>query len=291
MLSFPAELLMSMFRPAFRATVLLFSPYLSGCGVVPPQLSEAWEARDVSDDMVFNIKRNIFCETIEAIREINQTKTSFGPPIPDSYGVQLQLTLSVMESTSLAPTVGYNRTFPNGTESGISIGQNFSLGLSGTLSSTSTRTDTTYSYWQVGNIAAPGKNKEFCDENSWPIDRRGSSLLLISDLGIARFLKDNVKSADLLHSSKPKGKKPDKVDVYSYDLKFAVVSGAGISPALKLVSVSGNGMPILNLNRTRTHELLLTFGPTGPDGFQPSEISFSQHLTTELNSAISRGPN
>jgi hypothetical protein len=161
------------------------------------------------------------------------------------------------------------------------------VGLAGELSSTATRTDSSYTYWRVGNIAAPGKNKEVCE--GWPIDRKVASYLAQSDLGIARFLADNTKAADLLHSSKPFGaKKPEKVDVYSYDLKFAVVSSGGVSPVFKLVSLSGGGAPIINLSRTRTHELLLTFGPTGPNGFQPSQISFDQHVSTQLNSSLNR---
>jgi hypothetical protein len=264
---------------------------LTGCGVVPPRLTEAWEAQDVGSEMVLKIKRNIFCETIKAIRRVNKIPTSFGPPIPPDYGVQLQLTLAVVESSALTPNLTFNRTLTSGSESGASIGRSWGVGVSGELSSTATRTDTTYSYWSVANIAGPGKNKEMCDEKEWPIERDASSLLVKSDLGIAQFLEDNVKAADLLHSSKPAGaKKPEKVDVYSYDLKFAVVSSGGVSPQFKLIPLSGGGTPILNLNRSRTHEMLLTFGPTGPNGFTPSGISFSQHINTQLGSTLSRRP-
>jgi hypothetical protein len=274
------------------AAALLLTIPLAGCGFVPPTLTEAWEAQDVGADMVLKIKRNIFCETIKAIRKVNdETPTSFGPPIPPDYGVQLQLTLTVVESSSLTPNLTYNRTLADGLESGVSVGRSWGVGISGELSSTATRTDTTYSYWSVGNIAGPRKNEGMCNEQKWPIERDASSLLVKSDLGIARFLEDNVKAADLLHSSKPKGaNKPEKVDVYSYDLKFVVVSSGGVSPQFKLIPLSGGGTPILNLNRTRTHELLLTFGPTGPNGFTPSDISFSQHISTQLGSTLSRRP-
>jgi hypothetical protein len=276
------------FRPSTVAVSLSMMVLLSGCGFTPPKLAEGWEAQDVSDDMVYNIKANIFCETIKAIRATNRVKTGVGVPIPDDYGVQLQLTLSVAESTSFSPTGSYTHTLRNGTQSGLSIGRNFGFGLTATASSTATRTDTTYTYWRVGGIAASGKNK-FCDQDS-AVDRKGSSFLVKSDLGIARFLKDNVKASDLIHSSTSGQKKPDKVDVYSYDLKFAVVTSGGVNGSFKLVSLSGAGSPIFDLSRTRTHELLLTFGPTGPDGFKPSDISFGQHLNSELNSTLSRVP-
>jgi hypothetical protein len=273
----------------FPSVLIAIALPLAGCGTVPPKLTEAWEAQDVGPDMVFNIKRNILCETIAAIRKINGIKTSFGPPIPADYGVQLQLTLAITESAGFTPNVAYNRTLPTGSEAGVSIGRNWGVGLAGELSSTATRTDSSYTYWRVGNIAGVGKNKALCDMEDWPIDRTVVSHLVQSDLGIARFLADNTKAADLLHSSKPVGvKKPEKIDVYSYDLKFAVVSSGGISPVFKLVSLSGGGTPIINLSRTRTHELLLTFGPTGSNGFQPSQISFDQHISTQLNSSLNR---
>lgn len=243
------------------------------------------------DDMVFSIKRNILCETIAAIRQVNGTiTTSFGPAIPDNYSIQLQLTLIVAESSAFTPNLTYNQTLADGSQSGVTIGRNWNVGVSGELSSAATRTDTTYSYWAVGQVAGPGKNRKMCEDPEWPIDRRSSSPLVQSDLGVARFLFDHVKAADLLHSSKPGASKPDKIDVYSYDLKFVVVSSGGVSPQFKLIPLSGGGTPILNLNRTRTHELLLTFGPSGPGGFQPSEISFGQHLNTQLGSTLSRRP-
>ena len=276
--------------PRLSAVALVFTIHLAGCGLVPPTLAEVWEAQDVRDDMVFSIKRNILCETIAAIRAVNGTiPTSFGPPIPNDYSVQLQLTLDIAESSAFTPNLTYNQTLTNGAQSGVTIGRNWSVGVSGQLSSTATRKDTTYSYWAVGQIAGPGKNKKMCPPE-WPTDRRSSSPLVQSDLGIARFLFDHVKAADLLHSSKPGAKKPDKIDVYSYDLKFVVVSSGGVSPQFKLIPLSGGGTPILNLSRTRTHELLLTFGPSGPGGFRPSQISFGQHLNTQLGSTLSRGP-
>lgn len=266
--------------PMLRLGFLLLPALLAGCGLQAPRLSEPWEAQDVSDNMIYNIKQNIFCEAVSSINRINALPSNFGKAIPDNYSMQLQLTLAVAEATTLSPTVTYNRTFPNGAESGVTIGQNFGLGFNPNASSTATRTDTTYTYWNVGRITKG--NEDFCKD----VDRRGSSLLLSSDLGIYRFLDQNVRAAALLRSSKVGNKKPEKIDVYSYDLKFAVVTGLGIAPSLKLVSVSGLGAPILNLNRTRTHELLLTFGPSGPDGFEPSGIAFSQQQITTLKSSL-----
>jgi hypothetical protein len=268
------------------ALVCVMSTLIAGCGTRPPKLAEAWQARDVSQKMVLDIKRNIYCETIAAIREINKTDTSFGKLIPDDYGIQLQLTLSVTEGSAFAPGLTATRTLSSVLQSGEDVSRNLVGGVSAVASSTATRTDTSYTYWQVGQIAGDDKKSEFCKPD-WPLG--GGSLLLSSDLGIKNFLEDNVTPVTLLHSSKPLGKKkPEKVDIYSYSLKFAVVTSGSLNSTFKMVTLSGGGVPILNLNRTRTQELILTFGPTGPDGFQPSQVSLSQHLNTELSATLSR---
>jgi hypothetical protein len=57
--------------------------------------------------------------------------------------------------------------------------------------------------------------------------------------------------------------KQAKFDVYSYQVKFVVVTSGGVNPVLRLTSLAtgvGN-QPLLSGGRTRTHELILTFGP------------------------------
>jgi hypothetical protein len=75
--------------------------------------------------------------------------------------------------------------------------------------------------------------------------------------------------------------KTAKLDVFSYDMKFAVVTNASINPVWKLVNLTaGTGsLPLLNLGRTRTHELVLTFGP-GTN--TPTDFALQTHFTGQI---------
>jgi hypothetical protein len=94
-------------------------------------------------------------------------------------------------------------------------------------------------------------------------------MLLRADLGISDYLFKAVRSMAIIHSqAHEKGKlagavKVAKFDVFSYQVKFVVVTSAGVNPVLKLTSLGTGvgGQPLLSMGRTRTHELILTFGP------------------------------
>jgi hypothetical protein len=135
----------------------------------------------------------------------------------------------------------------------------------------------------VGKIAGPKKN-QFCF-NEGSIDTHGSSLLLQSDLRIKDYLASAVEPARLFRSSSTPKSKDAKIDIFSFEVKFVVVTSANINPAIKLVGLSaGTGsQPLFQTGRTRTHDLILTFGP-GLD--KPSIESVQTHFTTPLLQAF-----
>ena len=271
---------------AFRTLVALGLEALSGCGTVPPPMTEVWEEREIDSDLAYRIKRSIFCEAVQAIRNVNRSWKERNhndfDVIPLEYGMQFQTTLTVEESTSINTGLTLNRVFTDDLTKGVKTGQSSTFGLGATVSTSATRIDTSYSYYVVGKIAGPGKNKDFCFNEKYPIDRHGTSLLLQSDLGIERYLMNNVKAADAIPSSVPASDKKDaKLDIFSYDLKFVVISNGNFSPVWKLVGVSANtgAMPFLSSGRTRTHELLLTFGPNSAKGF---DIALQAHFNSQI---------
>ena len=259
---------------------------LTGCGVRIPQIQEFWEGVDVTGDMEFRIKQKIFCEVVDALRLVRDgidVRVNGRLVIPDSYGVQMQISLTVDEVGAANPGVTFNHTLPNAIANAVTVPQSFTLGASGTLSSTATRTDISYSYYNVGKISARGANS-WCHDPSTKPSLHGSSPLLKSDLGIADYLQGAVAGAALLHSSAPaKGGagKTAKLDVYSYEIKFVVVTSGGITPTWKLVNVSANtgNLPLINAGRTRTHDLTLTFGP-GTDA--PADFALQTHFTGQV---------
>jgi hypothetical protein len=73
---------------------------------------------------------------------------------------------------------------PNAIVHGVTVARSFGVSAGGTLSSTASRTDTSYSYYNVGRIVGPGANVKVCED----LNRAGSSLFLRSELGIEDFL-------------------------------------------------------------------------------------------------------
>src|SRR5947209_15139395 len=257
---------------------------LAGCGVRIPPIQEFWEGVSVSADMEFRIKQNIFCEVVDALREVRAKNTVQGKPaIPDSYGVQMQISLTVDEIGAANPSISLNNTLPNAITNAVPVPQSFTLNGAGTFSSQVSRTDTSYSYYNVGNISAPGANT-WCHDPAFPLDHTGSSPLLRSDLGIASYLQAAVAGAARLPSSLPaKGGagKTAKLDVYSYEIKFIIVTNASLTPTWKLVNISANtgNLPLVNAGRTRTHDLTLTFGP-GTDA--PADFALQAHFAGQI---------
>jgi hypothetical protein len=274
--------------PRRRPTVIfcLLCPVAAGgCGIQVPQIEEVWEPVSVPASMETKIKENIFCETVRALRNIKKDITINGQPIiPDSYGVQMQLTLTIEEVSALNPSIGSQDILASGISNKVAVPQSFALNGAATLSSTATRTDTSYSYYNVGKITARGANP-FCNQSA---DLRGSSPLLRSDLGIEAYLRE-ATPASLIFSSSAQAAggagKTSKYDVFSYEIKFVVITSGSISPVWKLVNLNaGTGsLPLANAGRTRTHDLTLTFGP-GTNG--PIDFALQTHFTGRVVQAL-----
>jgi len=235
--------------------------------------------------MEFRIKEKIFCETVWALRDVRENiKINGKSSIPDSFGVQMQITLTIDEVSALNPSIGSQDILPSGLSNKVTVPQSFALNGAATLSSTATRADTSYSYYNVGKITAKGANP-FCDK---PADLNGSSPLLKSDLGINAYLRQAAPGSLIFHSSDVAiegAGKTAKYDVFSYEIKFVVVTSGSISPVWKLVNLNaGTGsLPLANAGRTRTHDLTLTFGP-GTNG--PLDFALQTHFTGRVVQAL-----
>jgi hypothetical protein len=301
---------MSAMRMVYRGTLVtaLNVSLLAGCGTYVPQIREFYEGPDVTpnlnDGVEFQIKEKIFCELVTALKKVRHDITvSDRPSIPDDFGVQVQINLTVEETGALNPSVTLNDTMRNASVLGVTVPQSFNFGASGTLSSAATRIDTSYSYYIVGRIAGKGANL-FCDKQN---NVHGSSPFLESNLGIEKYLAGAVQGAAVFRSSEiPKAPKgggqgggaanadggggsSKKIDIYSYEVKFVIVSNGSANPTWKLVNVSaGTGtLPLVSAGRTRTHDLVLTFGPSTGQGLYSA---FQTHFTNQIVSARGRGP-
>lgn len=255
--------------------ILAMSVGLVGCGTYVPQIQEAWETSrtpvlTAGGDLEFKIREKIYCDIVKAVHENSSL-------LPRRWGVQSTVDLQVDETGALNPGASFIEP--------LSGGQSRSLGLGGTLSSQGTREDKFSNYWDLDKL----RRFDGGSCNNTSVDRHGSSLLLESDLGISLWLRDRLQTERALPSSQmPKDSgELFKQDVMSYHVKFVVVSSGNINPVWKLVRFSGNEGTLLAANRTRSHDLLLTFGPA----FKPNgaNVAFSSHQAQEIGIAVSNG--
>jgi hypothetical protein len=250
---------------------------LSGCGTYVPQVQEVWDTSQIpiltaGGQLEYRIKEKVYCEIVQAVNA-NQDI------MPANWGVQVTLDLQVDETAALNPGVSFIKP--------LKATETFTLGLGATVSSQGTREDKFGNYWNVDKLKNFNGGTCQQDRDNW----HGSSLLLESQLGISQWLSDQLAMNRALPSSALSSKSDPtfKQDVLSYHVKFIVISSGNVTPTWKLVRLAtGNGsLPLASANRTRTHDLLITFGPA----FKPggANVALSSHNAQEIGIAVSNG--
>ena len=249
---------------------------LGGCGTYVPQMQEAWETSrtpvlTAGGDLVFKIREKIYCDIVQAVHDNDAL-------LPSRWGVQTTVDLQVDETGALNPGVSFIEP--------LAGDQSRSLGLGATLSSQGTREDKFSTYWNLDKL------RKFAG-GTCKTDRpalHGSSFLLESELGISAWLRDRLQTELALPSSQLPSDAGDtfKQDVMSYHVKFVVISAGTVNPVWKLVRFSANDSSTLaTANRTRTHDLLVTFGPAFKPG--AANVALSSHQAQEIGIAVSNG--
>jgi hypothetical protein len=270
------------------------SVLLNGCGTTVPEISEFWEGPGGTEELEFNIKRAVYCDLRNAIRSVSDIQeTVNGKPVdflPGDWGAQITLSLEVDESTGVSPgatltepIVASIKTYSNGTF--ISTPQSFSLGFGGTLSSQALRTDKFNMFYLVSDMRRQiDPENDVCNDDK--DKRKGSSWMLTSDLRIPEWLHGAMLVDHRLDSSVGAGSSSasPKPDTVSFEIKFIVISSGNVTPSWKLVRVTSDTSQLLSVNRTRTHDLIITIGPTTGAGGQRTSYL---HLSSQIGSATS----
>jgi len=284
---------------AYPAALLTISFYLTGCGTYVPEIAEPWDGPDGTRELEFNIKKAVFCEIRDAVRSVNIKETLNGRPVeylPGDWGAQVTLSLQVDETSAVNPGASAVNPMPNyllrfpvgGT---VTAAQSFALGGGATVSSQSSRTDKFNMYYLVSDLRMPiDVQNDICTKSP-----PGYSFFLLSDLGIKKWLKDALEVDRRLPSSVPPvsatsltgggataeggtkssaGGLNPKPDTISYEVKFVLVSSGNITPTWKLVRFSANtgSVPFLGAGRTRTHNLIITLGPSSGPGAEQANL-------------------
>jgi hypothetical protein len=263
-------------KSARLLSALAFLP-LNGCGTYVPQMQEIWDTSKIpiltaGGELEFRIKEKVYCDIVQAINENKDL-------LPRKWRVQITLDLQVDETGAINPGVSFINPLPSS--------QSYTTALGATFSSQGTREDKFGNYWNVDKLRNFNGGTCQQDRQEW----HGSSPLLESELGISKWLSDQLIANQVLPSSplSPNAEASFKQDVLSYHVKFIVITSGNATPTWKLVRIAtGNGsLPLTSANRTRTHDLLVTFGPAFKPG--AANIALSSHSAQEIGIAVSNG--
>lgn len=240
----------------------LFSPLLllAGCGTYVPNITENPFADErTRSDFIQEIFRNIRCEVQDAVVKLYAENPSSIDPFNrnlgwfDSWAAQISLTLTIDEKSSLNPT---SNLLPISPPTRI-----FNLNLGATASADAQRVDKIGAFFAVTDF----KDREACP----PQDRNRGPFILQSDLKLYDWLKPatiGMDNADVPAPTNPSG--PNKSNVISHEVKFDIVTGLSGTPGWKLTTATVNQTgTFISVNRDRTQDLVVTFGPPDPQWF------------------------
>jgi hypothetical protein len=215
---------------------------LCGCGLRVPEIADSG-SRVEGQQLVQAILINITCELRDAVNDLREAYPD-GTFI-DGYGIQTTLTLTYQEKGTLAPSVNW---FPPSPASAI-----FNIGAGINLSSDATRKNVIDGYYLVSDL----KNAR-CSDAARP----NGLFLLQSDLKLSEWLFTAV-SASLTNTVNFRNTALGvKESILQHGVKFVVDTSANATPTwkFKLVTVNPGGT-FLNIDRSRTNDLLITMGP------------------------------
>jgi hypothetical protein len=260
---------------------------LGGCGTYVPNIQENPWAPD-ANRLVEAIVESIHCEIIQAVIYV-VSHDSMNPKILEpgrhtawlynNWGAQIQITLKTDEQSALSPSGSYSPNI-------------FNLLGGANISSEATRTDILNFYYTVKTLYNTGKvctPPVISDIENHP----SGSLPIQSDLKLRDWLSAVVLGVgtEQVPVTLPAGvKNPSANNAISHDVTFQVITSGNITPTWKLALATINPTaPFATASRTRTHELLITFGPNDPatNSLGPNSPAAGTFLSQQIGSAIS----
>lgn len=234
--------------------------------------------------MVQSIIQSVHCEAANALRHLREKDLEFAKkfhqkPVTDflsTWGVQLTLTLTIDEKSSLNPNAVWMPPSP--------LSAVFTLGGAGTLSSDATRTDKMSFYYKVTDLV----KRAYCATGVQQGNE--ASLLVQSDLKLEEWLADYLTPLGTQEGQAPTSKGGIlKSTVLSHDIKFEVLSSGSLTPAWKLTRATVNQSgSLLSVSRDRTHDLIFTLGPGDETGFTSSAPILADN-SLQIGNAVSAG--
>jgi hypothetical protein len=262
---------------AFAVFTIALLPMLGGCGTYVPSIQE------IGDDtngllLVQAIIESIHCELRNSVTQIywdDQTvKKRRGTRVAeyfDKWGAQVQLQLTVEETTRLNPSASW---MPNAL---------FSLGGTATLSADATRINKITYFYRVSELRQHGG----CQTGAPDTPHPPGSLLIQSNLKLYNWL-----STLMLGTAAGDISTISKQNSLTHEVKFEVVSTGTLAPAwvLSRVFSVNQSNPLFSTTRDRTHDLLVTFGPIDETQIQTlAPTAQNTFFASQINQNLSVG--
>lgn len=314
-----------MWRASEAALAAGLAAALSGCGLGVSQLTEPWERSDpyVTGRMEMQIKQAIFCELRQGAvdaRALNKETYTYKNKdvtsaddiaLPETWGAQVTLTLTADEKSALTPNVMLKYPLLPDKAYGSSVSQNFNMGFGATASSQNVRYDKFSFYYTMHDLIDYAGPDDTCHHRPSLLGDPTFSSLFVDgrQLGIREWLPQATAVTMFQRSSRVNLSGEGKVlgasgsftpDAITYDNKFVIITDGSATPTWNLMKIGTGSTPLIDFNRTRTHELLITIGPgdgqvlTDPKTKKkiflvggPSAAAASAHLASEIGSAVS----
>lgn len=238
---------------------------LGGCGTYVPSHQEGGGLEQALA-LEGAIVQSVHCELRTALYDVLHKNEQHAYFTKD-WAVQVALTLTVDETTTVNPTIGM--TF---------LPSLFTLGVSGNASTAATRVDTFNFYYPVKTLLDRGP----CDPN-FPekFPHPSGSLLIRSDLKTKEWLLFVLSNKVTVDSEDPKNGMQHKVT-------FVVDTSGGVTPgaALATVTLMPAGV-FLAAGRKRTHDLTLTFGPADSNQKEQKVLASSAQSMFQAGQIVS----
>jgi hypothetical protein len=261
---------------------LLAGLSVGGCGFAVPEIQDFPATPQDGQLLVQAIVTSVHCEIANAVKQLidadlDLSRQHHQPRFAaflDKWGVQVSLTLTMMENSSLSPNAVW---LPPSPPSSI-----FTLGAGLNGSAEATRTDSLNFYYTIADLYKRG----YCSTGVQM--GNAHSLLLRSDLKLKEWLFAQVgpvATGEIVPPTDPGG--PLQRNAFAHEVKFVVHTGGSLNPAWTLanatINQSGN---LFETNRDRTHDLTITFGPDN-SGKGLQLPAANEHLAKQIGLAVS----
>jgi hypothetical protein len=248
---------------------------LGGCGFHVPEMQEWYEPEEqqkITENLIIN---HIKCELQKGVDaavdkySLPGQRSGYRAEWIKSWLATVTLKLSVEEKSSLSPSISWVRSWTN---------TSFNLGAGLHATAQATRVETIAFTYPLRQLRlTKGRIQGECPD----------ARVIASDLKIAQFIDRKV-----FLSTVP-GTIVGPYSAFNYQVTFVVVYGGNATPTWKLVDITANpNAPFVDVSRTRTHDITITFAPPGDKAAQEAAALHNAALIGQaVASAIRRTGN